>query len=230
MDFFAFSNRQACESALLDDVSARLSETLQGSNQVSIALAGGNTPKDFYSQLSEVEIPWQKVKVSLTDERWVDVEHPDSNERMIKQTLLQNEAKSCLFFGLKNSEITPMAGQLRTADLLNKAVKKIDYAILGMGDDGHFASIFPNMENTEQLLDLNQTAPCLPACPEGKPARMSLTLSYLLRAKCLYVFVCGEAKRSVIENMQQPNPETILPIYYLIHQDECPVKFYWSES
>lgn len=230
MEFIAFSNRQACERALLDDVTARLSETLQQSGQVAVALAGGNTPKAFYSQLSEVEIPWQKVKVSLTDERWVDAEHPDSNERMIKQTLLKNKAKSCQFFGLKNSEATPMAGQLSTADLLNKTLTTIDYAILGMGDDGHFASIFPNMENTEQLLDLNQTAPCLPACPEGKPARMSLTLSYLLKAKCLYVFVCGEAKRAVIESMQQPTPETLLPIYYLIHQNVCPVKFYWSES
>ena len=230
MQLYEFSDRAECERALLDEITAQLQQTIDEKKSASIALAGGNTPKPFYQTLSEQPIHWQNVKVTLTDERWVDSDHEDSNERMLAQTLRQNKGHDCVFFPLKNSEPSPVTGQMRTADMLIKNIPALDFAILGMGDDGHFASIFPAMDNTSALLDLKQSAPCLPAYPEGKPARMSLTLAYLLKAKALYLFITGKEKHQVLQAMQDSNVEHPLPIYYLIHQTVCPLHVYWSAS
>jgi len=228
MEFNEFSDRTSCEAALLNDVVNQIEETLKQKKTLAMALAGGNTPKPFYEKLGKQTLDWSKIKVTLTDERWVDAEHEDSNENMLKQTLMQEN--NCEFFPLKNSEASPKVGQLRTAHMLKKNIPQLDFAILGMGDDGHFASVFPAMDNTQTLLDLHQTEPCLSAYPEGKPPRMSLTLAYLLKAKKLYLFITGVQKHQVFKSMQDPQAANKLPIYYLIHQTACPLSVYWSAS
>lgn len=230
MELFSFIERTMCEQALLEDLTSQMQSHLAENTSLSIALAGGNTPKQFYSRLSEVSLPWENIKVTLTDERWVDTDHVDSNQKMIRETLLTNQAKDALFYGLKNHEANVDKGQFITAGLLNDAIPKLDYVVLGMGDDGHFASIFPNMDNTTTLLDVDRTQPCMAAHPEGKPERLSLTLPYILKAKRIYLFICGEKKRAVLEAMYRETPDEYLPVYYLLHQSACPVNVYWSES
>ena len=230
MELFSFIEREMCEQALLEDLTSQMQDHLNEHTSLSIALAGGNTPKQFYSRLSESPLAWENIKVTLTDERWVDTNDADSNQRMILETLLTNQAKSASFYGLKNPEVDVDKGQVITADLLNDAIPKLDFVVLGMGDDGHFASIFPNMDNTSALLDMNQAEPCMAAHPAGKPDRLSLTLSYLLKAKRIYLFICGEKKRAVLEAMHAEKPDEYLPIYFLLHQSTCPVNVYWSET
>lgn len=224
-----FTVRSECESALLNEFSCAIDKDLTTQKRVAIALAGGNTPKILYEKLGSTQINWSNVVVTLTDERWVNVNHADSNERMLKEYLFHGPAKMALFLGLKNPEKTPEVGQIRTAHLLKKNITKLDYVVLGMGDDGHFASIFPNMVNTKQLLDLDQTEPCLAAYPSGKPPRMSLTFQYLLSAKKIFLFISGQDKLVLIKKVLA-GEETSLPIYQLLQQTLCPVEIYWSES
>lgn len=230
MDVKVFNTIEQCEDALLNELTHQINHSLDNQKTVSLALAGGSTPKGLYQKLSDSELAWSKLKVTLTDERWVDIHHSDSNENMLKQTLFRNHARVAQFIALKNSENTPQAGQIRTDHLLKHNVEKLDYVVLGMGEDGHFASIFPNMKNTDDLLDLAQSAFCLPANPKDKPSRMSLTLSYLLSAQQIYIFIKGALKRQLIEQESVANTSQSLPIHYLLTQTLCPVTVYWSES
>lgn len=230
MDVKAFSTIESCEDALLSELSDVMKQTLNDQKACSLALAGGSTPKGLYEKLSCLDLNWSNISITLTDERWVDTGHKDSNENMLRGSLFLNKAKMARFIGLKNSEITPQTGQMRTDHLLRNNIPRLDYVILGMGEDGHFASIFPNMPNTDTLLDVGESAHCLPANPEGKPARMSLTLRYLLTAKRIYVFIKGMAKKQLIEQQGQSSVSDPLPIHHLLSQSLCPVTIYWSES
>jgi 6-phosphogluconolactonase len=230
MDLKAFTTIESCEDALLSELSDVINQGLTQKTTYSLALAGGGTPKGLYEKLSRTELNWSNINITLTDERWVDPRHADSNENMLRQTLFKNQGKMARFIGLKNPEKTAQAGQIRTDHLLKQNASKLDCVVLGMGEDGHFASIFPSMPNTDALLDLTQPAYCLPANPADKPARMSLTLRYLLTAQHIYVFIKGNAKRQLIEQQSLADITQPLPIYYLLNQTLCPVTIYWSES
>ncbi|MGR6873158.1 6-phosphogluconolactonase [Pseudomonas sp. HK3] len=230
MDIHEFASLELCEDALLSHISGSMNSTLSKGEKVKLALAGGNTPKGLYTKLSNTTLDWEEIAVTLTDERWVDSMDEASNERMLKQTLFQNKAKIGQFLGLKNSKDSPELGQSHTASLLREHFSRLDYVVLGMGDDGHFASIFPYMDNTDALLDLEQTEECLPALPKGQPARMSLTLRYLLTAKHIFLLVTGQDKKEIIQQQSNENASPILPIYRLLHQTHCPVTIYWSEA
>jgi 6-phosphogluconolactonase len=230
MNVKTFSSMHECEDALLDELTLNMVQTLAQQERFNLALAGGNTPKSLYEKLSDTKLDWHNVQVTLTDERWVDVQHMDSNENMLRHTLLQNQAKIAGFLALKNSEKTAEQGQANTNNLLLQHAPKLDCVLLGMGDDGHFASIFPNMLNTSDLLSLNQTECCLPAHPADKPSRISLTLRYLLSAKCIFLLIKGDAKRQVFEQQNESNVKQPLPIHYLLKQTVCPITVYWSAS
>ena len=230
MDLKAFNTIEQCEDALLNEFTHIISEGIEQNKSVTIALAGGNTPKGLYQKLGKVSLDWSNIKVTLTDERWVDIHHEDSNEKMLTDTLFQHHAKAAKFIPLKNTQASAQQGQMDAEQLLKQNSPTLDYVLLGMGDDGHFASIFPGMSNTDELLDFNQKACCLPATPEGKPPRMSLTLRYLLSAQHIYIFIKGDAKRQLIEEQSFSDTAQRLPIYYLLTQTLCPVTVYWSES
>jgi len=229
VQLYEFEHLEDCENALLADLTLRLQSGDQHKIQ-ALALAGGNTPKPLYQKMSQQAWDWERILVTLTDERWVDRSHPDSNEAMLKQYLFRNRAQMAQFLSLKNSETTPEIGLIRTAHLIKQNAPSLDFVILGMGEDGHFASIFPDMENTLQLLDVHQTEPCLAARPEDKPARLSLSLAYLLTAKHIYLFITGQAKRSLIKQQINAESDNHLPIYTLLTQSRCPVSIYWSAA
>jgi len=225
-----FSTLALCEEALFGELTDEISTALAKKNTVNLALAGGNTPKGLYEKLSHTPLDWENIAVTLTDERWVDVANDASNEKMLKQTLFQHNAKMAQFLGLKTQEETPLLGQPHINALLKQNYPTLDFIVLGMGDDGHFASIFPAMDNTQALLDLKGSDLCLPAQPLDKPARMSLTLPYLLTAKRIFLFITGRDKKEIIQQQSDVNASPVLPIYSLLHQSLCPVTIYWSET
>ena len=225
-----FSTLALCEEALLVELVEVISTALKQKHTANLALAGGNTPKGLYKKLSHASLDWENIAVTLTDERWVDATNDASNEKMLKQTLFQHKAKMAQFLGLKTQEETPLLGQPHINGLLKDNFSTLDFVVLGMGGDGHFASIFPEMGNTQTLLDLNGSDLCLPAQPLDKPARMSLTLSYLLTAKRIFLFITGVNKKEIIKQQSDVNASPKLPIYSLLHQSLCPVTIYWSEA
>ena len=191
----------------IEDITASLGKKIkQASEPFSLALAGGNTPKPLYEHLSQQAWPWKNVQVTLTDERWVNEDHAQSNAAMIRASLLKNEAAKAYFLPLKNKEKSAKEGQQYCETQLVTQMPTLDAVILGMGDDGHYASIFPNMDNLAEVTHIESSALCAATHPKGLAAdviseRMTLTLPYLVSAKTIYLLCTGEKKKQIIDSV-----------------------------
>ena len=210
-------------------VSSTIQLCIENKQSCNVALAGGNTPKPLYEALTQENIEWDKVQFTLTDERWVLPSHASSNEKMIKQCLIGKLNDQSKFIALKNSAATAKAGELMCNTILSDAMSSLDLVILGMGEDGHFASVFPNVDNLNLLLDENSRLKCMAVAPEGKEERMSLTLPYLLSAKTIILFITGDKKKQIIEDILDKKPSSSqYPIAHILNQKKCPVHIYWN--
>jgi len=229
MMFNAFDSREQVIESLCDNLIESLQKIIDEKQTCSMAIAGGNTPKPLYEHLSKQSIDWDKVNLTLTDERWVEPSNTSSNQNMVWHSLIQDQAAEVNFIPLKNPHTTAPEGKDECEAILKQSIPILDVVVLGMGEDGHFASIFPGMEDTKSLLDINNQEICSAVQPEGNEARMSLTLAYLLKAKNIYLFITGEEKKRIIDNIVDKNyVDDKYPVSALLLQDTCPVQVYWS--
>ena len=230
-----------CESreVLFDKVSKRcasqLSRGVEKQGRASFIVPGGTTPSPVFERLSNMSLLWNNVLVAPSDERWVDAEHSQSNQRLIQQTLLVNHAASARLMPLKNDAATPTEGESVAEKNISELEQPFDVTLLGMGNDGHFASLFPGVTELPEALDQSSTKKCIGINAEGCPVageytqRMSLTLSALLDSKLVIVLITGAEKLAVIEQAQSSSDELSLPIVSLLNQKKTPVVIYWAE-
>ncbi len=203
--------------ALADLIVERLSRAVASDGEAVLAVAGGRTPVDIFERLSHSAAPWDRVTVTLSDERWVSPDAPESNERLVRTHLLKDLAAAAAFVPLWSDVESPEAAA-EQADAALKALPPFTVVLLGMGEDGHFASLFPGAPNLEEGLDSKAPRACI-AVPKGEGAaapdrpRLSLTLSALLRSETILLPLTGDAKRSVFEGAVgsgEPLPVTAL--------------------
>ncbi|MCI5139356.1 MAG: 6-phosphogluconolactonase, partial [Candidatus Electrothrix sp. AR1] len=138
-----FQNPEILVAELADKIGQSLLKSIVAHGRASLAVSGGSTPKPLFKLLSDVDIPWQDVVITLVDERWVDPSDPASNEQLVRQYLLQNRAAAATFIGLKNSSPTAAQGEAQCEQELRRIPRPFTVLILGMGNDGHTASLFP---------------------------------------------------------------------------------------
>ena len=177
--------------------------TIRGS--ASLMVSGGSSPRPLYEHLSTVDLDWSKITVSLVDERWVNQGEAGSNEDFIRATLLKNRASAATFFGLKTDHETAEAGLSTAEARFNTLDQPFDICVMGMGSDAHTASWFPHAKGLETaLLHSNQNTLCnidaagAPVAGDH-PHRISLTLSAVLASHAIFLFIPGEAKRTVFD-------------------------------
>lgn len=184
-----------------------LREALSTRGSASLMVSGGSSPKPLYAQLSQSDLDWSKVTVSLVDERWVDPGQAGSNEDFIRENLIQNKASAAQFFGLKTAHSSVEAG-LTDAEARFAAVDQpFDVCVMGMGGDAHTASWFPNSKGLSNALSLeNENILCgidatgAPVAGDH-PNRISLNLRSVLNSHLIVLFIPGEAKREVFESV-----------------------------
>jgi 6-phosphogluconolactonase len=229
IEFRSFGNRpdaSAAAAALLAEL-IRSALSKPSAEQASLVVSGGSTPGPCFDLLSNEPLDWSRVTVLPSDERWVAADHEDSNERLIKSRLLQGSAqggKVLPFFrdGIEAVQAPPQIEQ----DLAGLA-QPFSASLLGMGEDGHFASLFPDFDGLEAALDPNGRAACVMVQTAGSPhLRISLTLSALLNAEHTLLLIFGEAKRAVFDKAYAGGSG--YPIEALLHQCRHPLTVVWA--
>lgn len=189
-----------CAERIASSIDLALAER----DRSQIALAGGETPKPAYERLGREHLPWERVDVLLGDERWVDPEDPASNARMLGQTLLaQPPALQARFHPVPTDALSPEAGAERfaaaIADLCPGTPPRLDLVLLGLGDDGHTASLFPGTAATT-VTDRWATV------SEGKGLpRITLTAPVLSAARKVIFLVSGAGKQQALRRLLDPN-------------------------
>jgi 6-phosphogluconolactonase len=228
LDFQEFGSTSMLDTELTARVSKLLGEALIQDGHASIVVSGGRTPKGFFQRLSQENLDWSNITVSLADERWVEPNHCDSNEKLVKENLLINNASGAKFLPLKNNAATAMGG-IKELESQLANVEAFTVVILGMGDDGHTASLFPGSETLGLGLDLSSGKQCIAVTPLDAPhERMSMTLPRLLRSKQIIIHLCGEGKKRVLDQVNSGYDSFELPIRAVLQQSHTPVSLYWS--
>ncbi len=231
---FFFEQRHHLFTALVAECQDVLSEALSKHGVATLLVSGGNTPAPLYEALSKTELNWKKIKIALVDERWVDNDHSASNEALVKRSLLINNAKVAEFIGMKTSAITALAGQAETEANYRRLSQPFSLAIVGMGPDGHTASLFPHAKGLSQALQAdneNLTAAITATQSEvtgPNTERLTLTLSALMKTDRLVILFTGEDKLTVFNAAQKPGSVEDMPIRALLHQEQVPVELYWA--
>ena len=152
-DWRCYPTTGELDDALARHVAGQLRQDIAIHGAASLAVSGGGTPRNMFQRLSRCELDWSRVWITLVDERWVDPGDADSNERLVRQYLLQNKADSARFVGLKSAHADPAQGIAEISRRLARIPRPFTRVILGMGADGHTASWFPQAANLEALLD-----------------------------------------------------------------------------
>jgi len=191
----SYKNSTKLVENLVKEVSGLLKKTLQEKDYASFLVSGGNTPKLFFQELSKEEIDWHRVKVGLVDERWIDSSNKDSNAYLVNKFLLQNEAKNANFIPLFIKNKDCFSSDKICSDVYKESFTNCDVLILGMGEDGHTASLFPKSASLEEAVNLNTKKFCISINPiTAKYNRMSLTLKSILESKNLFLHIQGNQK------------------------------------
>jgi 6-phosphogluconolactonase len=210
-------------------IAADLAAAIEARGMASLVVSGGRSPVKLFERLRTLAIDWSRVCVALADERWVDPSDPASNERLVRDVLLRDAAATARFTGLKNGCATPDLGAVMAWSTFNGVPRPFDVLVLGMGDDGHTASLFPDSPNLELALDEAAAAGCIgmrsPIAPE---ARLSLNLAALLDSRRIVMLITGESKwRTYIAALQAGAVER-MPVRAVLRQRRAPVAVIWS--
>ncbi len=210
----SFKSSAKLAEALASDVAGWLVDAIAERGFAVLAVSGGTTPKPFFVALSHHKLEWKNVQITLVDERQVDETSPRSNAKLVKETLVQNEAAAAQFIPLYQN---PNAANL----------SRFDVAILGMGNDGHTASFFPGGDNLAAALDIEQSHSIISMTAEGAgESRLTFTLPRLLTARKLCLHIQGADKMAVLEKALGGEDQTEMPVRAVLHAPK-PLNLYW---
>lgn len=218
------SDSQHLAQALAENVAGALRTAIDSHGHATLVVSGGRSPIAFFKALAQQDLPWAKVLVSLADERWVPVGHEDSNEALVREHLLQGPAAEARLLGLYHSASSLEEAAKLTEQTLDD-LPAIDVLVLGMGADGHTASLFPNSPNLDDALSENCSRRCLPMLAPSVPhQRLTLTLPLLKAARLPLLSIEGEGKLRVLEQALQQRDHNAMPISAFLN---APLEIYW---
>ena len=224
-------------AAWAEACAARLAETLGAAvleqGRAVFAGAGGSTPSPIYADLARIELDWSRVVVTLVDERYVPETSPDSNAALMKRTLLTGPAASARFLPLYAPSVTVDRAAAEASKALAAEGARLDAVLLGMGEDGHICSMFPDSPTLKTLLTPG-LKPAVYGVPQGRDSmapsleRLSINLPYLIGARRVVLALTGAAKRDVFEREAQGDLR-VHPIAALIAA-KVPLEVLWTEA
>lgn len=222
-----FPDQATLTAALAQEVIRRLKEDLSRQARAVLVVSGGRSPIPLFQALARQVLPWERVTVTLADERWVPPDHPDSNEALVRTHLLKGPAAAAQLVPLWSEADSPEAAAPAASAALAGLPHPFSHVILGMGEDGHIASLFPGA--AELAEGLGTEAWALAVRPSQAPhPRLSLSLHALLQSRGLTLMISGQAKRQVLEQAMEAGPVETLPVRAILRQAAVPVSVFWA--
>ena len=225
---YHFEDRETQCATLSLLVAAQLRAAIDERRQASLVVSGGSTPLPMFQRLSEADLDWSRVLITLADERWVPATHADSNTAMVRANLLQNRAAAATFLPLyREAESVELGIEATKAHMLDVA-ETWDVVILGMGDDGHTASLFPCAPPADLSAGFNGGESGREACvimhPSNAPhTRITQTLPRLLDTRKLFLHIAGESKLEVLKHAGNGGAVAEKPIRAFLQQKDVPM-------
>ena len=198
---------------LADWTAERLRGAIAARGVALLIVSGGKSPARFFDLLSNLDLEWSRVAITLADERRVADDSPRSNARLVRERLLQNRAEAASFTPLADVRL-PKEQELASASarIANLPVPA-DVVILGMGDDGHTASWFPGAEGLADAMDPGARQLVAPiVAPDAPEPRLTLTGRVILRAKAIALEIQGAGKLATFSTALEVGPEQAMPI------------------
>ena len=231
-----FSDRSSMMEALQSAISTQLEQDLQQHTQISLFVSGGSTPAPLYRALAESRLPWQRVNIALVDERFVPVNDPASNEKLLRESLLREQAAAAEFTGMSVALFNEQHKLATMVQACNTKYAQLPHpysaAVLGMGADGHTASLFPYASGLEEGFVKHQHCVAIHASPSAVTGaitqRITMTRWALLQCRSLYLLFTGTEKKAVYEKAKTTTDHYALPIAAFLQQQDVPVEVYWS--
>ena len=199
---------------IVEQIARRLAHSIAADGHANLVVCGGSSPLSIFGALAagehETTVDWPRVTITLVDDRLVPAEHEHSNQKLLRDYLICGAVAAANFIPLT---VDGPAGEMR---------RPFDVTLLGMGVDGHFASLFPDMMG-EESLQAEKPPAIVQTGPKGSPSlpRVSMNLAMILQSKLVILLVNGSEKQAVLE-AARTNPG--LPVHALLKQDVTPLE------
>ncbi len=229
VNFHKFINSDILTSKLSKEICKILSQKILKKGKASLVVSGGNTPKKLFKELSLCDIAWDRVTISLCDERWVDNKDDNSNEKLVKIYLMKNFASKAKFIGMYRENKTLESTQKFYEKIIKNELQPFDIIILGMGDDGHTASLFPNKENFKEAFSLeNSNLTLVVKRDDVNFHRLSLTRVAILSSIHIFLHFEGRDKLQVYKSAIKTDNFNIYPVSSILNQKLKNIEVYFA--
>ncbi|WP_163558675.1 6-phosphogluconolactonase [Halomonas sp. NO4] len=218
------SPRDKLASQLAEAAAEALRTDLANGERALLVVSGGSTPVPFFQALSGAKLPWERVEVTLADERWVAEDDAQSNARLVREHLLQGPAAAATFVPLTTADDTPEQGVAEVTERLERLAWPASLVVLGMGGDGHTASLFPDSQELALALATAEAAVAVRTPSQPQP-RLTLSADRLHQARRHVLHITGDDKRAVLAQALAGDDSRELPIRAFL---SCPLAVYWA--
>lgn len=227
MIFNAHLDEEHWLAAAVADIASALANDLLSNQRARLLVSGGSTPGPVYRALAEQPLDWARIDVALVDERWLPPGDPDSNAQLIESNLLIDRASAARFEPL----LLPGRNLADSVFAANASAGPASVLLLGMGADGHTASLFPGMPELMSALASSADYVAVDArlCPGAGPwpQRISLTPAGMARARTRILLIRGEQKRKIVEHALHDIAPDELPVHVALTLPGAPLLIHW---
>lgn len=225
--FHIYDSLQTLHSTFAYRVARDLESAIAKKGRASVMLSGGNTPRPFLVQLAQETLAWERVTVGLVDERWIDPESGLSNENLVRTELLANGAEAASFLPMYREGKSAVEACAEVEASYGEHFP-FDVVVLGMGGDGHTASLFPNRSELDSLLSTHALCGVCEAPVEPKE-RMTLTLHTIASAAHCYLHIEGGEKLAVYEEALEGDGNVhTMPIRAVLKHPDLPLETFYA--
>ena len=230
MEVINLHDAQALAEKLGDRIERILKNAIEARGAASLVVSGGSTPKPLFQYLSKKELDWSKVLITLADERCVPFESEQSNTRLVHEHLMQNKAADAIFVDLHTDNVSLEESEM-LADKTMSEMPSFDCLILGMGSDGHTASIFPEALRRDEALDTELGSQALLVDPVTvDPMRITMTAKRILDAELIVLHISGDEKAKLLTEVVDAPDAAKWPISFFLTQRQTPIAIYKTDS